>query len=447
MTITLHMRPERRFLHIKGSGVHIDFQIVVAQKNEKDKAPRTPLTLAIVLDRSGSMEGSKIVTAKSAALTLVDQLNERDQIALVVYDDRIDTIQALTKVTPAVKTEIRKQLGRVKARGATALYEGWLTGCNAIAGDTLPEQKQGLSRCFLLTDGLANQGLTDTEQIAMQASGIRANAGISTSTFGIGNDYNELLLGPMAVAGGGQFHHLRTADEIVNTFMGELNELFSVLVTQVHLEIKTDAGVQTELISAYWNERAQPAFQSIAVGDLLGEEVRHVVVHAVFPEQQEHKDGQEVQARLVWQENGEKHQSEWQGTWLSYADEDMCQRELPDPQVVQQVGEQKADQAKREALKRQQQNDQAGAQQALQAAQSYIQSNVAYSPQLREEADDMDWMGQEMERAPSPQAPPRMKEMYYQSQKRSRSQRDLRNPDAKDAKNPEDPASKDPKKK
>ncbi|HAH15345.1 MAG TPA: hypothetical protein DCL45_04785, partial [Chloroflexi bacterium] len=40
-------------------------------------------------------------------------------------------------------------------------------------------------------------------------AGVREHARITTSTFGIGDDYAEELLQPMAVAGGGQFHHLR----------------------------------------------------------------------------------------------------------------------------------------------------------------------------------------------------------------------------------------------
>src|SRR5438132_172271 len=95
-----------------------------------------------------------------------------------------------------------------------------------------------LTRCFLLTDGLANVGVTDVEQIAADAAGVRANAGVGTSTFGIGLDYNEALLGPMAVAGGGQFHNLRSPAEIATTFLGELGELLAVAARDVRLEIE-----------------------------------------------------------------------------------------------------------------------------------------------------------------------------------------------------------------
>src|ERR1051326_4097091 len=133
-TMTLKMQPERRLIREDGSFRHVDFhlQVNTAPKND---AARTPLTLALVLDRSGSMQGEKIEIAKQAALRVLDRLDERDQAALVVFDDRIDVIQAKAAVTPAIKASIRAALVQIEARANTALHEGWLTGCKAIASE------------------------------------------------------------------------------------------------------------------------------------------------------------------------------------------------------------------------------------------------------------------------------------------------------------------------
>ena len=154
---------------------------------------------------------------------------------------------------------MREALALVQARASTALHQGWLTGCHAIAADEPAARAQGsrgrapaVARCFLLTDGLANVGLTDPEQIAAEAAGIREHAGVGTSTFGIGEDYDEDLLAPLAAAGGGQFHHLRTAEEITRTFVGELGELLAVAAGRVVLELDPDPGVTAEVVSAYW---------------------------------------------------------------------------------------------------------------------------------------------------------------------------------------------------
>src|ERR1051326_5027794 len=134
-TISLKMQPERRLIREDGSFRHVDFHVQVNQPTVKTEAARTPLTLALVLDRSGSMQGEKIKIAKQAALSVVDRLDERDQIAVVVFDDRIDVIQAKAAVTPAIKASIRAALVQIEARANTALHEGWLTGCKAIASE------------------------------------------------------------------------------------------------------------------------------------------------------------------------------------------------------------------------------------------------------------------------------------------------------------------------
>jgi Ca-activated chloride channel homolog len=147
-----------------------------------------------------------------------------------------------------VKAAVGAALEGIGARGSTALHEGWLMGCREIADADGLESTPGarLARCFLLTDGLANVGLTDPEQIAAQAAGVRQSARAGTSTFGIGLGYAEQLLGPMAVAGEGQFHHLRTPADMRRTFSGELAELFAVAASTVRLELRASPEVSFE---------------------------------------------------------------------------------------------------------------------------------------------------------------------------------------------------------
>lgn len=191
--LTLHARPERKFIRKSGDECAIDFHVRVGSTPERKESEREPLRLALVLDRSGSMQGEKLRIAKRAALAVLDQLNERDSVALVVFDDRIDVIQSAAPVTPKLKQQIQTALQRIDARANTALYEGWLTGCNAIVSDAGPSAGDALTRCFLLTDGIANVGVTDPERIASEAAGVREHTKISTSTFGIGQDYNESI--------------------------------------------------------------------------------------------------------------------------------------------------------------------------------------------------------------------------------------------------------------
>jgi Ca-activated chloride channel family protein len=363
--VDLKASQERQFIHpIDNSRYVVFFTQVKHSPPSADAQKRLPLSLALVLDRSGSMQGAKLQTAKQAALSVLDQLTSSDTMSLVVFDDQIDTIQASAAVTPQLKSRVREAMHAIQARSSTALHEGWLTGCNSIASSTPRTGKPGLARCFLLTDGIANVGVTDPERIAGEAAGIHEQEAISTSTFGIGSDYNELLLGPMAVAGGGQFHHLRSPDEIINTFVGELGGLLSVAALQVRLEIETIKGVELDLISPYWMRSTpeKPLRRVISIGDLQSGEERPVVVRFTFPEQAD-QEPQIIRTRLTWRADNTECSTDWQEVRFSYASQSACESEARDPQVVEWVAQHEADRARREAVAYNNRGDVTGAQQ------------------------------------------------------------------------------------
>lgn len=422
-SLTLRVRPERKLLRKAGSAHALDFSIQVsaAPASAEKGNTRPALRLALVLDRSGSMQGEKLEIAKQAAQTVVDQLTERDSVSVTAFDNEIMVVQALAQVTPALKKQVRTSIQRIEARASTALHEGWLTGCNSLVNDSAPSGQGALARCFLLTDGIANVGETDPERIASEAAGVREHTHISTSTFGMGEDYNELLLGPMAVAGGGQFHHLRSPHEILSTFVGELGELFSVAMRQVRLEVEVESGLKLDLLSAYWRDEAR---NTIAVGDLQYGEEQHVVVRIQFPAQW-NAERRTVRARLLWSDSTGEQQGAWQEIHFNYADEQEYEEEVPDAEVVQIVGLQEADRARREAIALNKQGNLEGARNAVQRAVAYVAPAASASPALQAEIDALQDLSAQVSNAPM--APAMAKEYYYQQQRRSRNKADYRN--------------------
>jgi Ca-activated chloride channel homolog len=423
--VTLEARPERRLIPHAPSFRYVDYQIRVATKPPAAQIDRSPLTLALVIDRSGSMSGNKITTAKSAALAVLDKLDERDTVAVVVFDSEITTIQPAAPATSSVKQHVREELAKIEARASTALHEGWLTGCNAIVSVAEASERQSVARCFLLTDGLANVGLTDPEQIATQAAGIRKNAGIGTSTFGIGLDYAEELLGPLAVAGGGRFHHLRTASEIASTFIGELGELLATVAASARLEVEVEPGVSVKVVSMYEASAnpADPTRWSIAIGDLISGEERHVVVRFDFGYALRREE-QAIRARLVWTAEGAERGTDWETLRFTYADDATCEAETPDAAVVHLAGESLSDQAQREALMHSKRGDLETAHMLLAEASAGLAMAAPIDPSLSQEIDEIKRLDAELAHGPLPSA--RSKEEYFRKQSRSRGQRDLR---------------------
>ncbi len=425
--VTLEGLPDRKLIEPAGSVRYVDFHVQVSQADGDASKQRTPLSLALVLDRSGSMAGEKLPMAKRAALAVLNQLDERDRVAVVVFDSQIDILQPAERATSVVKAHARAALAQIEARDSTALHEGWLTGCNAIVEEGAPAGTTGLTRCFLLTDGLANVGIVDPEQIAGQAGEIRRRAGVGTSTFGIGADYNEDLLGQMAQAGGGEFYHLRSVEEIAHTFIGELGELLGVAAANVRMEIETFPDVHLQAMGAYHLSNTDGTRRIMAIGDLVSGEDRHVVVRIGFSARGE-EDASPVRARLVWMSDGAEHRSEWQVLPFQYASHDACQSEHADPLVMRWVRLDEAESAQREALRESRSGDWHTAQMIVRKAAEALKDEAGDDPELLARLHELLQFDSDLAHGPMPSLS--SKEAYYRSQRRSHGKggRDLRGP-------------------
>jgi len=157
-------------------------------------AERAPLALALVIDRSGSMAGPKLETARRCASWLVGRLSGQDRLALVDFDDRV---RLLAPLGPPEPSRLGPAIAAIQEGGTTNLSGGWLKGLEQLRGSSEPARK-----ILLLTDGHANQGITDRARLAELARSAHA-LGVGTATIGMGADFDEERLTAMADAGGG----------------------------------------------------------------------------------------------------------------------------------------------------------------------------------------------------------------------------------------------------
>jgi Ca-activated chloride channel homolog len=278
--MTLSVRTDRQLIRAGASSSRYVLVTYIAPE-APPRAERLPVNVALVLDRSGSMSGArKFVLAREAVEQALRMLRPTDRFALVVYDDQVDVLAHSTHATPEGKRGALEALREVEPRGSTDLCAGWMRGCDEIA-KSLGEE--GICRALLLTDGLANVGTQDSATLARHAGELRRR-GIATSTFGVGEDFDERLLRDLAHEGGGHFYFIETPAQIPDLLTSEIGEALEVVARDVSLRIALPAGAYAESLNRFRQSRPRDGAElRVELGDLVsGQEVR-VVVRVRFP--------------------------------------------------------------------------------------------------------------------------------------------------------------------
>lgn len=232
-----------------------------------ERQKRVPLNLSVVIDRSGSMQGIKLGYAKKAAREIINQLSPEDWVSIVMYDNAVDSVQPPVPVID--KLLIQSRIDKITPRGATDLWGGTEKGYSFVQRNYKPGF---VNRVLLISDGLANVGLTDSNLIRLKVQQFK-DQGITLSTFGVGLDYNERLLTDMAETGLGNYYFIDAPDKLTKLFEKELNGLLNVAVQNAELRIKLPEGIR--IINGYPLKYTEvPGELVVSMRDLFSEETK-----------------------------------------------------------------------------------------------------------------------------------------------------------------------------
>lgn len=213
---------------------------------QSEKPARKPYHLALVIDRSGSMSGEPIREAVRCARHIVDRLAPSDQASLIVFDDRVKTLVGAQPLGD--RKALHMALSRIHEGGSTNLHGGWKAGADGL----LPKAADSaLARVILLSDGNANVGeITETEPIAALCQEA-ASKGVTTSTYGLGRDFNEDLMVGMAKSGLGNHYYGDTAADLFEPFGEEFDLISNLHSRHVKLALGAPDGVKMTLLNDY----------------------------------------------------------------------------------------------------------------------------------------------------------------------------------------------------
>lgn len=226
---------------------HPEWSMIRIKAPESDA--RTPVHLCCVIDVSASMSTEyKLENVKSSLGFLLDFLGANDTISIVTFSDKAKVIVNHVRVTNDEKENIRTRISLINTISNTNLSDGIIAAheCLDINTDIV---KQGV---LLLTDGVANMGVTRTpELLELVRATTNKFPGTTISCIGYGTSHNVDLLRSISAESGGTYYVVNNLEDVAAVFGDVLGALVSCSYQRLRImlpggtEVKTRYGVET----------------------------------------------------------------------------------------------------------------------------------------------------------------------------------------------------------
>jgi Ca-activated chloride channel family protein len=203
--------------------------------------------MVIVLDRSGSMQGRKLEDARRAVLELLSNLSAKDRFGMVTYSEGVHIAAGLTNVTEDNRARLISAVKGVRAGGGTNLGAGLQAGINLLR---MPLRSNNAARVILISDGLANRGITDMNSLTgIAAAAVESE--FSVSTVGVGVEFNEQLMTALADRGTGNYYYLENPAAFAEVFQQEFYNTRTAAITGLKIQIPVNTGISLSDAAGY----------------------------------------------------------------------------------------------------------------------------------------------------------------------------------------------------
>ncbi|MFO0975353.1 MAG: VWA domain-containing protein [Planctomycetaceae bacterium] len=238
---------------------------------------RAAVNLAIVFDRSGSMQGQKLQFARDAAIGALNLLAPDDIVSVIAYDSDVNVIVPATKMTEREK--IAQAIRGIEAGGNTALFAGLSKAAAEVRKFQDPRR---INRIIVLSDGLANIGPTSPSELGALAMSLKKE-NISVSTLGLGLGYHEDVMLELASQSGGNHHFIEQEQNLRQYFLREFEDLLSVVALDVEVRVRVPQSLRLTRVLGNTAEidNENTAFTTIA--QMYGNQARSILMEVEIP--------------------------------------------------------------------------------------------------------------------------------------------------------------------
>jgi Ca-activated chloride channel family protein len=252
---------------MSGTSTSVFAEVKLAADASETKVARAPISMAVVLDTSGSMSGEKIEDAKKSVLRLISEMRDEDEIAVVRYSDSSELVQGLSRVGQ-VRESLSTKIRQLDAGGGTNIPGGLSHGLRA-----LDEAARGrVKRIVLVSDGLDSTRV-QAENLARTSFG----AGITVSSLGIGLDFDESYMGSVASSGHGNFAFVKDGGSLASFLHRELEETSLTTIENARVRLELPRGMT--FVSATGADASVHGNQiELAMGSLFAGDTKRVIV-------------------------------------------------------------------------------------------------------------------------------------------------------------------------
>lgn len=214
--------------------------VSVRAQQDDTTSPTTPLNLAIVIDRSGSMRGKRLGNAIAAAKGMTEKLRDGDTVSVLLYNTQTQVLVPPTDIDDRSRDEVVRRIDGITAVGDTCI------SCALDAAVDLVARRDGKdNRILLLSDGQATAGVRHVEGFRRIAAGVRSRD-CSITSIGVDVDYNEQIMTAVAQESNGRHYFVDQPTELAKVFEQELESLVRTVARNAELRVDLAPGVSVE---------------------------------------------------------------------------------------------------------------------------------------------------------------------------------------------------------